>query len=1152
MARGNQGSSENSSVSEKTLKLCTINICGLSDRSKFTLNKFNSDRNIDILALQETGTTEAAKLQLENMKFIHDANNAKNRGAALYVNNKFSIKKLDSISSPYMDACWGLVHIYNKRLIVGSVYVKLNVKPAISEVLKMIKAAQQKQTQLKAAGIILTGDFNARHIAWGDSTCNEYGKELFNSLDTTKYSICSSQSPTFLSANGSSNIDLTIISNNLIDSVSSCTTDTEVELFSGAPTRGHVPVLTDINIRGNFAPKESKETLDISKMNWEKWKSGIERNIQTEEVFFESEEDPHSIWNKLNSIFKENTDLHGSTKKCCVHSKPYWTESLSTLSKSLRMARKNYIKRNTDSKLQLLNEAREAFDAERQKACQEFIMNKAKNLNAAQSFQFWKEFSKVFKKKSVQKIDPLDDINGGLMTDHEKIDKEMFSVFFEAKHLETENFDDAFYREVNNIYDDIIEQENDADVAPGDEYGAASLNREITLEEIIEVIKKTPSSGKSVDNFNFHPQMFSHLGDKAINLLKKLFNLCLSKHKWVWEVAMVIFLKKEGKPSYSKPGAYRPISITSYIGKLLERIIVRRIEKYLIANNLVDPDQEGFSTGKNTIRYLNRLHLGIQADKEANLTVICLFVDFEKAFDSAWKRGLMSKLYNLGIKGNILKLINSFLISRKVTLNINGVLGNIRECSEYGLPQGSVISPLLFKIFVSDFLSELNHRPDITLYKFADDGTVKLSAPDSQTCVQNLEITLSYLTAWTKKWRMKINCDRNKTEIVCFNTAEGNKELVPNSFKLGDNVIYKVAETKVLGLTIDEDLTYKKHSQEVLKSLHAKWAILCKYSNRHWGFNQHVMIYLIKALFISKLSYGSHIWISKDNIKEINKLWYHILKSITGAVLNVNQNVAEVILGMPPILIQTKVNSIKHFLKLNNKPIIRDRYKEFLATTYSDVTKSPRTIHIKFKDIFKFLDWKMKLFPNHFNISDKDIVNRKLYSNFHNLSQKSCSYSKDLINQYIETVLWRSALMNQFQLDGYPTAPNPSCDTIPIPRNTSRETEIVLLSLLYKNNLLNSSLYKLSMVPSPLCSVCGQQEETAEHILFRCSAVEEELRNSAITSYRLANKLSEGEVLPDSYIGLLDASRDGVFICSCIDILKRLNLRVTVDLEFVI
>ena len=242
-------------------------------------------------------------------------------------------------------------------------------------------------------------------------------------------------------------------------------------------------------------------------------------------------------------------------------------------------------------------------------------------------------------------------------------------------------------------------------------------------------------------------------------MLQKLFNLCLSKQQWVWEAAEVIFLRKAGKDSYSKPGSYRPICITAYIGKLLEGIIAIRIEQLLVNKNCTDPDQEGFSKSKNTIRYLNRLHLGIKVDKENLLTVLCLFVDFEKAFDSVWKKGMIVKLKNIGINGNVLNLIDNFLFSRKVALNINGRLGDLRQCSEYGLPQGSVLSPVLFKIYVSDFLSDLKNRQDIVLYKFADDGTVKITATNSQTCLATMEYVLERLQAWTKKWRMKINCD---------------------------------------------------------------------------------------------------------------------------------------------------------------------------------------------------------------------------------------------------------------------------------------------------------------------------------------------------------------------------------------------------------
>ena len=1124
------------------LKLCTLNICGLSSRSKFVLNKFNESEDIDILFTQETGTAETNKLALTNMTVISDVNSANNKGAALFLKDKYSITKLESIAklSKNIDSCWGLVTAQKKKYIIGNVYVKLNYKTAIEDLLKMIDAAQQKQTQLKAAGIIVAGDMNARHLSWGDSTNNEYGRKLAESLDNTRFSICTSKSPTFLCANGSSHIDLFIISNNLIDTVLSCYTDDEVELFSGAPLRGHVPVILELSAAQTNSVNEIKEKLDISKIRWQDWEQEIERKINDNKDNLHSEENPYILWDELNKI-TDATNSHGETKKCCHHSKPYWTDSLTSLSKKLREARKNYIKRNTDPNLNKLNEARDAFDSERQSACRDFLINKAEKLNSVQCLHFWKEFNKIFKKKTVQKIDPLEDGNDGFLTDPVDIENCLFSTFFEGKHLLKENFDNAFYTEVNRLYEEIMKEEvNQENQIEEDE---SILNRKVTEQEIIKSIK---TSGKSVDNMNFHPVMFKHLGKNAITILQKLFNICLSKHQWIWECAEVIFLRKEGKDSYSKPGAYRPICITSYIGKLFERIIAMRIEELLIRKDLTDPDQEGFSAGKNTIRYLNRLNLGIEADIENNLTVVCLFVDFEKAFDSVWKQGLIVKLHRFGIRGNVLKLLDHFLTSRKVSININGLIGNLRQSAEYGLPQGSVISPVLFKLYVSDFIEELNQNQDIVLYKFADDGTIKARANNSATCLELLEHILECLQTWSKRWRMNVNCNRNKTELICFHTAENDSSLIPESFKLGDHDIYRVDKSKALGLTIDEDLTYKPHSQQVLRSLHDIWSSLCIYSNRHWGFTQSVMLKLVKILFISKLSYGSHIWTNKDNMTSINKLWYHVLKSIIGAVLNISQVVAELILGVPPLHIQSKVNSIKHFLKLNIKPVPRDRYKEFILKTYSERSKSPRTLHIKLKDIFLFLNWKMNLGSPDFNESDKEIISENLYSNFFNLSAKSCAYSQDLMKKYTE-ILWKKSLTTQFQLEGYPISPNPKLDPPPIPRGTPRVTEVLFLSMLYKNNLLNSSLYRLGKVPSPLCSLCGQ-EETPDHILFKCSTVQEDLRNRAITTYELASGCSEGETETGTYIGLLNASKNTEFVEACIRILSSVNLRVSVEL----
>ena len=117
-------------------------------------------------------------------------------------------------------------------------------------------------------------------------------------------------------------------------------------------------------------------------------------------------------------------------------------------------------------------------------------------------------------------------------------------------------------------------------------------------------------------------------------------------------------------------------------------------------------------------------------------------MEMEKAFDSIWKRGLIVKMSELGIQGNILGLIDNFLTSRKIALNVNGTKGDEREGCELWVPQGSILSPLLFNIFIMDILEDLNNKDDIVIYKFADDGTVKISADTTNMCLQTLQIVL--------------------------------------------------------------------------------------------------------------------------------------------------------------------------------------------------------------------------------------------------------------------------------------------------------------------------------------------------------------------------------------------------------------------------
>ena len=744
-----------------------------------------------------------------------------------------------------------------------------------------------------------------------------------------------------------------------------------------------------------------------------------------------------------------------------------------------------------------------------------------------------------------QQVEPLH-INEEIITDSKDIEEVMFETFFAARHItdNIQNFDDFFYKQVCDLYDSI-KQDSFAPNPSGPSNAAICdqiLNTPITLDEITSTIKGNKSAASSFDNCSFHQSMFTHLGDNALNALLTLFNLCLTSGEWAWKNAKVIFLKKNDKGTYAKPGSYRPISITSYIGKLLEKILASRLDEFLIRIGIVDPSQEGFFRGRNTVRYLNKLTTGVKGDLQKKLTVFCLFLDFEKAFDSTWKEGLLVKLWKVGVHGLYLQLLDNFLVTRSVSLLINGLVGGIRLCGGYGLPQGSAISPVLFRFYVYDLGMDLEQIRNIKFYKFADDGTAKVSASTLEECLDLINLVLESICEWTRIWRMVVNCNRNKTELICFNKIQ----LTQDFLLLGQNKIFFTDSSKVLGVTIDKRLDFKDHSKDVYNRLLGKWVMMSKYSSRNWGMNQEVTVRILKTIMFSSLFYGSMVWMKEDNTRELNGLIYKMSKSALGAVFHVSQVNTEVILGLPPFWIVNKVNSVKHYLKLiGNQP---EAYKDSLILYIQEeiTLKKNSTIVSQIKEVFQYLKWKLEVAPGDLSELDKDIVYRSDIDRFQDLSMEGCKYSRSIMTKYTEK-LWQQSVNNRLQLEGETRYPIVNCSPLKVPYGTTREEEVKIISLFYKNNLLSGFLYKVQreLCPSPMCA-CGTAEQSAFHIAVDCPLSQEDKIEEILALLAKANS----DNLVKDEITLLNCSRQPAFVAHCLKVARcsKLNLRTNIIL----
>ena len=217
----------------------------------------------------------------------------------------------------------------------------------------------------------------------------------------------------------------------------------------------------------------------------------------------------------------------------------------------------------------------------------------------------------------------------------------------------------------------------------------------------------------------------------------------------------------------------------------------------------------------------------------------------EKAFDRVWHAGLKFKLQLLGLPDIILRWISSFLSDRKLRVNVNGENSRYIQ-PNFGVPQGSPLSPPLFILFVTDIS---------VISQFADDIALYVSNKTITESQENIQRNLNKLDKWCNTWRMGLN--PTKSKVIVFQCT-GKFEL-PKTFKLllSGTEIPVVREAKFLGILFDNQLIYKRHIEEITKEVRKTYFSLISLKSTKFGPTKKIMIQLFKTFIRSKMEYGS-------------------------------------------------------------------------------------------------------------------------------------------------------------------------------------------------------------------------------------------------------------------------------------------------------
>ena len=208
--------------------------------------------------------------------------------------------------------------------------------------------------------------------------------------------------------------------------------------------------------------------------------------------------------------------------------------------------------------------------------------------------------------------------------------------------------------------------------------------------------------------------------------------------------------------------------------------------------------------------------------------VVAAFLDVEKAFDNVWHNGLTYKIFQLDLPTKMTHWLSDVFVGRVIQVNVHSFLSN-QINPNAGVPQGSVLSPLLFLIHVND-LPTLHHKQN-SLSQFADDTAQWIFSLNVRFAAKFLQQDLLNLVVWCAKWRIKLNPE--KTKMIIFSRSILARKTEPNLKLYGKTL--KVYQVKFLGITFDSQLTFKKHFEDILDRCNTRYHRLRLLANKKWG-----------------------------------------------------------------------------------------------------------------------------------------------------------------------------------------------------------------------------------------------------------------------------------------------------------------------------
>ena len=659
----------------------------------------------------------------------------------------------------------------------------------------------------------------------------------------------------------------------------------------------HTPLLITVAVKADISIRGKRPNWIFLETKWNTWLSNLEEISPYEPNEDLAEEIKH-FTDTLN-LAGERTFKKSSSKVKEKKNKYWWDQNCARATALRRRARRKmerYPSRpNIMNYRRLTAAAIKVHKLAKRLAWRKYVSRITPKTSSKEIWGIIRSF------KGLQKVN-----NSPLLVNNALIFDTQDKSNIIAKHLQS-----CMYRReaYNYLHEDIQLIDRTANGMQDEAY-----NSRFTLHELNDAIEAL-NPDKACGSDEIHNQFLLHLPWYLRNQLPGIFNRIWRSGHFPdeWKLALVIPILKQNK-NPQLPESYRPISLLSCLSKLMEKMVNDRLTYIVESRNKLRQTQFGFRIRRSCIDPIIAVEHEIRKGLYKKQFTVLVFFDLKSAFDLVDHIYLLKTLAEIGIGGNMLSFLISFLTDRKIQVLLEDKFSEIYEIN-CGVPQGSILSPLLFILLLTTL--PVNIWP-VSSKELADDIVFSVTADTIQLADMYMQDAIDRFSTWCKNLKLIINIQ--KTKCMCFTTKKDeNFDPITPQLKLDGVDIESVSTYKYLGVILDAPyLTWKPHINMLKTDCMKRLNILRALAGTKWGADRENLLKINEALCRSKIAYGCQALLtaSNSNLNTLQVIQNAALRTALGAWRSTNISALHAEANVVPLNLYIQQQGIKLYYKL--------------------------------------------------------------------------------------------------------------------------------------------------------------------------------------------------------------------------------------------